>query len=110
VILVARALRLAVTGTLRLSGQHVPPLPWRDRRAVLGPAAEGDPAAQVRRPHIRESPASVNILVGADSHYISPEDVEAFLCTMEAAIVGATLDQVVPTGMSNSAQLSLAGS
>jgi Condensation domain len=49
--------------------------------------------------HIRESPASVNILVGTDSHYISPDDVEAFLRIMEAVIVGAALDPDMPTGV-----------
>ena len=49
--------------------------------------------------HIRESPASVNVQLGCDSHYIAPGDVEAFLRTMEAVIVQAAFDPDLPTGI-----------
>ena len=49
--------------------------------------------------HIRDSPDSINVLVGFDTHYVSPADLEGVLRGVESALVEAAFDGSVPVGV-----------
>jgi hypothetical protein len=49
--------------------------------------------------HVYDSPDSVNVMVQFDTHYVSPDDVEAILRGMEAVSLKAAFDPDAPTGV-----------
>jgi Condensation domain len=49
--------------------------------------------------HIRDSADSITVLVGFDTHYVSPADLEAVLRGVESALVEAAFDGSVPVGL-----------